>query len=55
MSGFVRPPAINKCPLTTPEAVPPCTCGEGALTVNEFATGSYSQVVPLTESIVAVS
>ena len=28
-----------------PEAGPPCVVGLGASTVNEFATGSYFQVV----------
>ncbi len=54
MSGFVRPPAISRWPLTIPEAVPPCICGLGALSVNVSATGSYSQVWFETLSIVAV-
>ena len=55
MSGFVRPPAISRWPLTIPDAVPPCTCGLGALSVNVSATGSYSQVWFETLSMNAVS
>ena len=41
----------------TPEVVPawPGVAGLGVLTAHEFATGSYSQVVPWTLSIVGVS
>jgi hypothetical protein len=55
MSGFVRPPATYRWPLTIPEAGPAWVAGEGALTVNVFATGSNSQVVACTLSIVDVS